>query len=1722
MKRGVKYLIMLFFFMLLLFMNIDHNVKAATQKKELLILFTLKLNSDGSTHPHTTNLKGWVIDFSDQQQPTKRLKKEGESNNIFVENVPIEFETGVWDHNFGYGVGATLGDYDCDKKPDLIIAYGTGWNNNKPQWIKLLIFENIKLVERGGVVTYYELQYDREKEIDLTRDYDGIKYLLGDHVGGIGITFVGCRGDISKFRIVVFDPEKDCKARAVDVELCNCKYYGSSSISWWSGWPSGSIANERGSGVGVINKTYFMIYTTYFKETENLLDIFECDESSEKCTKKEGKDLNWNVASGIGATSKSKDTVIIAITSYKPNDDVAKIKLMKLDTTKLHEFGVFNSPRLSEGLSTFGIGLARAVINPFSGKLIEDCSNGLDDDFDGKIDDNDKDCDESQHCGDGIDNDDDGKKDCADPDCWGKTGPNGVRCCGSDDDCGNKCKNCKYYKGECNNNICTWEEHIGTDEDNDEHDVECGYQCECNDSDDTIHKDATEICTDEIDNDCDDLIDCDDPDCTNNPACAPQTETDCSNEIDDDGDGFIDCEDPDCAGREGPNGKICCQESWDCPGWPTQFCSKPTHACTYCSKSGECSIEKCDYKIFGCCISQGKVCKDSTCQTACQVVKNRKINLKELEDIPQCLVLRGNVTLDCQNQILDGSHTNFPAAIVISNENGEDGPIIIKNCKLQNWVYGILAYYSANIILENVEINNSKRQCDTGGIGAAFYESKDITIINSKIVNNSWDGIGIYARRYNVSNITIRGSTIYYNGWQSTNGGAGISFYTPSNNKLSDITVKNSHIYNNSFSGIYLKNVENVKIIGNNIHDNNIGINVNGNSSGITIIDNIIHRNVNNTNNFPENIKKDEYGLNEAGQGIRLKTIVGEKIRNVTIKNNEIYDNDAEGIDSYWRDSGNLFDIQILQNTLKDNRHGISLKNVDRFVIRNKLTQTNVFKNGEEPLWEWECVPIENHDSAITIAKSKNGIISVCSINNCFGEYARGIGIGDSENIIIRYTKVTNCQGNGTVFWRSRNITFINDVFCNNTVDVNNFTGNSEITIENVTCDKSINFKCTNNCTPGREEGRYILATCWEKGNFKKCNGSYEVKVDTTVNARVEVNTSLINGRKAKVNITIYKRTCWSSGVTFAVWSGMATGGIPPDDGEQICEDKLIDTAVVDVTDGIARLSFTPEELATREEDSWYWFKARLIIDNNVIEEKNSYRLYVYRELPNRPPVAIITSPTPECDPNVHECICYENGVAKECGPDNPCGDNIGPCYYKNNTAIWFNQTSYDPDGYDDIVEWYWNMSDGKTYNVDWSNNKNVNLTHKYQANTVPAFYMPFVYLKDKAKNESIASSNIWVITKDITNWPPILEILSPKQGETINKNKIELKIRFEDPDNDISEYSFWYLLSSYDGRYTYSTICSPAQSLDCPNITLTLPINGKYGLLVFAFNGESNNNWAISYIEFDVEGIDECVCSTSSGLIPCGMCFDNGKYCNDKGEVVDNCTACGCNDGYYCAESGKCVEGHTTEECAQKTDIESCHELEGCYWDDCKACEDVTTPSCSVYTNDTTCWLDPCIFNDEEAQAITSNLNNGEQFIGGNCAWDETQNKCYYNYTVIGPNGGYICKKTTTVVQECSNVNRKRIVEIKYYKCDLNGENCVEDSSNECPGQPRGIVEYNCPQTPGEQLPAISTTAIGLAIALVILYYMIKASKIGSKKPIKKRGKKKKRKSKKRKVKKK
>ncbi len=175
--------------------------------------------------------------------------------------------------------------------------------------------------------------------------------------------------------------------------------------------------------------------------------------------------------------------------------------------------------------------------------LKENCTDGVDNDYDGSIDCGDSECTSKcgvkygvpyeSDCADDIDNDHDGKVDCADADC--ATSPT--------------CGGTKYgipYEGDCADDV-----------DND-HDGK--VDCADSDCETTPACQGTKYgipyetdCLDGVDNDGDGKVDCADPDC--GTSCGVKYgipyESECGDDIDNDGDGLTDCADGDCASSSG-------------------------------------------------------------------------------------------------------------------------------------------------------------------------------------------------------------------------------------------------------------------------------------------------------------------------------------------------------------------------------------------------------------------------------------------------------------------------------------------------------------------------------------------------------------------------------------------------------------------------------------------------------------------------------------------------------------------------------------------------------------------------------------------------------------------------------------------------------------------------------------------------------------------------------------------------------------------------------------------------------------------------------------------------------------------------------------------------------------------------------------------------------------------------------------------------------------------
>ncbi len=228
------------------------------------------------------------------------------------------------------------------------------------------------------------------------------------------------------------------------------------------------------------------------------------------------------------------------------------------------------------------------------------CSDGRDNDLDGRIDCQDTDClmggfcgeqvpDEPQMgiestpelCTNGIDDDGDGQFDCGDRDCQSIL----ELCCVNELDdasCSDRIDNDGNGFADCADFSCRSNPYVTV----------CGRETNC---------------SDRIDNDGDRATDCRDRDCASDPACLPPQEADCTNGADDNGDGRIDCADPTCAadpacaGSE--NSLAACSDGFDndnngfidCADFGCTRADRGAtpEAIAYCAERSENTLERC-------------------------------------------------------------------------------------------------------------------------------------------------------------------------------------------------------------------------------------------------------------------------------------------------------------------------------------------------------------------------------------------------------------------------------------------------------------------------------------------------------------------------------------------------------------------------------------------------------------------------------------------------------------------------------------------------------------------------------------------------------------------------------------------------------------------------------------------------------------------------------------------------------------------------------------------------------------------------------------------------------------------------------------------------------------------------------------------------------------------------------------------------------------------------
>ncbi len=210
-------------------------------------------------------------------------------------------------------------------------------------------------------------------------------------------------------------------------------------------------------------------------------------------------------------------------------------------------------------------------------------------------------------CDDGIDNNGDNLVDCNDPLC-----ERHMACLQEMDACVLEnivcnepptpfCRNetlVLFGEGDCKEGMCFYTELP----------VECTNQQQiCRNA--ACVSPTQEICNDNLDNDFDGQIDCNDTDCSNDPVCLPPVEI-CGDNLDNDSDGQIDCSDTDCVGdpscAPGPCEGIVCNTP------PNDFCE--SNVAVNHESMGVCTEGECRYpNSVTNCAAQNMVCGSGQC-----------------------------------------------------------------------------------------------------------------------------------------------------------------------------------------------------------------------------------------------------------------------------------------------------------------------------------------------------------------------------------------------------------------------------------------------------------------------------------------------------------------------------------------------------------------------------------------------------------------------------------------------------------------------------------------------------------------------------------------------------------------------------------------------------------------------------------------------------------------------------------------------------------------------------------------------------------------------------------------------------------------------------------------------------------------------------------------------------------------------------------------------------
>ncbi|MCK4327011.1 MAG: right-handed parallel beta-helix repeat-containing protein [Candidatus Diapherotrites archaeon] len=230
---------------------------------------------------------------------------------------------------------------------------------------------------------------------------------------------------------------------------------------------------------------------------------------------------------------------------------------------------------------------------------------------------------------------------------------------------------------------------------------ECTYpQKDCDDSDSAVHPGATEVCTDEKDNDCDGKIDCaDTEDCSTHPACEVP--------VDNDDDGYtsdVDCDDTDPAINPGAAEGMGAGE--------TCFDGKDND----CDGDTDCDDSECGVEISGMChLLIGECGYEITTGGYYTLSSNLACTAG---DGVRFGGGSSGATLNCNNKQLSGSGGGNGIYVTGGAANAR-----IKNCVVTSFNYGVYIQGNNARVEDSNFANNQIGAYVTGAVGPQFMHN---------------------------------------------------------------------------------------------------------------------------------------------------------------------------------------------------------------------------------------------------------------------------------------------------------------------------------------------------------------------------------------------------------------------------------------------------------------------------------------------------------------------------------------------------------------------------------------------------------------------------------------------------------------------------------------------------------------------------------------------------------------------------------------------------------------------------------------------------------------------------------------------------------------------------------------------------------------------------------------------------------------------------------------